>query len=71
MNSKLIGNRRRREKNMPLRRPLLLRAVIKNGRLSHHQESRQNHPLLKEKEPKGSYSLRVRRQGTLLKEITF
>jgi hypothetical protein len=72
MNSRLIGNMRRREKKLPLIRPLLLREVIENRRLSHHQESRQNHPQLKEKELKGNYSLvkRVSKPRTLLKEIT-
>ena len=42
----------------PLLRSLSpLRAVEEKGRLYHLQESRQNHPLLKEKEPKGNYNL--------------
>jgi hypothetical protein len=72
MSSKLIFNRMKGGRSLVLRIPSPLRAVEEKGRLSHLQESRQNHPLLKEKEPKGNYSLvkRVSRLRTLLKEIT-
>jgi hypothetical protein len=62
----------KRGRSLILRSPSLLRAFEEKGRLSHLQESRQNHPLLKEKESKGNYSLekRVNRPWTSLKEIT-
>jgi hypothetical protein len=46
-----------REKSLLLRIPSPLKAVEEKGGLSHLQESQQNHPLPKEKELKGNYSL--------------